>query len=117
MEITKDELGILLHTLGLTDKFQKESYRNYFVSPAGRHTQLKIDKLVSYGLMKQVSFCRIDVMVFVVTEDGKKYVAAHREKPTLGQRRYHNYLELIDVFPCLTFKEFLTHPDFIEDRK
>jgi hypothetical protein len=104
----------MLHTLGLTDPYQQESYRNFFTA-GPKHTDIPaILKLIDNGLMKEVkspSFLREGDQTFVVTEKGILTTREQRPKPpklTRGQRRYRNFLSLSDVCPELTFYEFLT---------
>jgi hypothetical protein len=122
MEITKNELNIMLHTLGLTDPCQEESYRNFFTA-GPKHTDTPaILKLIDKGLMKEVkspSFLREGDQTFVVTEKGILIAREQRPRPpklTRGQRRYRNYLDWTDIDMDLTFHKFLTHPFYAEYR-
>ncbi len=117
--VSKEQLEIMLHTLGLNDPYRKESYRNYFVASSGHSDLPAILWLVSLGMMVEKhapGFLENGDRVFHVTDKGKEYCRINRERPSLAKRRYHMYLEVSDLDPDLTFKEFLTSPYYADAR-
>jgi hypothetical protein len=108
------ELGLLLHTLGLTDPFIDEGYRNNFVAGTGHADMPTITRLVERGLMVEVEMphylARGD-RLFMATDIGKASAQASRPRPTRARRRYRRYLEARDAYPDLTFLEWLKMPD------
>ncbi len=94
--MTKGHLHILQHSIGVDRFGQGSQYRNHFVA-AGENIAL-CDELVSHGLMAKGRTCALtgEMPVYYVTEEGKKYVAEHSEKPpklSRSQLRYRKYLK------------------------
>lgn len=120
--VTTAGLGILLHTLGLTDPMTKEPYRNYFVAGPGHDDLPTIKMLCWAGFMKEhtssggLPFCDKDDRLFLVTDIGISVAQKHRPKISRGQRRYRRFLSVADAWPDLTFREFLISPDFAQYR-
>jgi hypothetical protein len=120
MNPTKAHLEIMLHSLGISDPYQKESYRNYFVAGPGHYDLPLIMDLIGAEMMEErraPGFLEGGDRVFGVTDKGKLYCNINREKPSKAKRTYRMYLECSDCNPDLTFREFLTDPYFKEARE
>jgi hypothetical protein len=73
---TKYQRSLLEHSLGGKDP--KKWYRNHFVASPGHTDLTDLRELEKAGLMKQIeapAFCDADSMLFVVTDDGKKFLS------------------------------------------
>lgn len=104
-------LDILQHALG-TDKFGRGTmYRDYFVAGPGHSDFDTCCDAVASGLMNRHANSHvIGGNVFIVTAAGRTYVKDHSPKVDARQRRkdrYSRYLDISDVMPDLTFREFL----------
>jgi hypothetical protein len=58
--------------------------------------------------------------VFYVTPAGIDFVATNSPKPpkvSRNRRRYAAFMDLTDCCPDLTFKQFLTDPNFADARR
>ena len=107
-----DMLHILQHALGV-DKFGRgDQYRRHFVTGEGSLDHPTCMEAVAQGLMTRHSGNALtgEMDLFLVTDKGRAFVAARSPKPDRKQRardRYSRYLDLADVFPDLTFRQFL----------
>lgn len=113
------ELAILLHTLGLSDPYRRDSYRNHYCASAQSPDLPTFQTLCDRGLMEErhpPAFVGSDYRLFAATAAGKAAALRERQRPTSAQRRYHRYLEIQDCWQDLSFKEFLTSPRFREER-
>ena len=112
------ELEILLHTLGLDYNKSIEPYRNHFVAGPGHSDMPIILRLIERGFMEEIlkpGFLPEGDKVFAVTAAGIVHALKnrpHTPRRTRAQRRYDAFVEIADVYPDLTFREFLTHPKF-----
>ena len=106
--LTKDEVAIILHTLGLADRGLK-SYRNYFVAGPGHHDMPTLESLVSKGAMfnrDRPGFLDKAAIVFYVSPEwvdkaeayARQRHAAEDAKLTRSQKRYRRYIESDGVF-------------------
>ena len=106
--LTKEQLHILQHALGLDEYGQGKPYRNFFC--AGGADEDTCKALVDAGLMKQHQ--RTEVYPYYncsVTDAGKLAVQEQSPKPpklTRSQQRYRHYLDWADAHDG-TFKEYL----------
>lgn len=108
--MTKEELHILQHSLGVDQYGQGTNYRNHFVAGAGGPDDVRCRILVSHGYM---SLGRKDDLsggeqTYHVTPAG--IVAMHREsakppKLSRGQQRYRDWIDRTSEFE--TFGEYL----------
>lgn len=107
-----DILHILQHSLGV-DKFGRgKMYRNHFVTGEGSIDHPVCIEAVECGLMTRHAGNALtgEMDLFVVTDAGRAYVLARSPKPDRKQKakdRYSRFLDLSDVIPDLTFKDFL----------
>ncbi len=116
IEPTREQMHILLHSLGLTCK--DESYRNHYATD---DDDPEIAPMVAAGWMFRGRMIPGGLRCFHVSEEGKALALAHRAatrpKLTRGQRRYRRWLGIADSYSSYTFKDFLTMPAFSEERK
>jgi hypothetical protein len=105
-QITPYQVGLLQHTLGLSER-RRESHRNFFIAGEGHHDQAGLTALVAAGLMKQA---RAPEMfgggdLFTATDSGKEIAIAALPEP-VKPTRYQEYLNA-DGCGGDTFGEFL----------
>jgi len=109
----KDEqLRILRHMLGLTDLYKAipEPYRNYYCANPGNEI---LHELQTLGMVKLYNICD-NYEWFTATDLGKSKAIESfwkLQKPKKA-RRYVCFLRIRDIYNQLTFKEFLTLPEF-----
>lgn len=114
MDNIKQKIDILAHTLG-------NGERNYFVADQGHSDMPTLLQLESDGFMGRMatpSFLPNNDLVFYVTRAGKIWLEENRPKPpriTRDQKRYIRFLHLHDVWPDLTFKEFVNSPELYDN--
>lgn len=114
--VTDSEARLLHHTLGVSDAYNPERapYRNHFVAGPG-HPDLKdLENLVAMGHMVcyKHPLTNGDELVFSATDTGKAVAIRTRPRAPKNKLRYHRFLSLKDAIPDLTFKKFLTDPQF-----
>lgn len=105
-------LHILQHACGLDQFGRGTFYRNHFVTGEGSLDHPTCMDAVRSGLMNRQMGGRLTGGddVFFVTDKGKQFIRDHSPPVTPAQRnkdRYSRYLDLSDVMPDLTFKDFL----------
>lgn len=111
-QIATGLLHILQHSLGV-DKFGRgDQYRNHFVTGEGSIDHPLCMMAVEQGLMTRHAGNALtgEMDLFLVTDAGRVFVARHSPKPDRKQRakdRYSRFLDLSDVMPDLTFRQFL----------
>lgn len=114
MKTTDEEMQILRHSLGLAyDGSGQAMYRDYYCDNVPCSAEM--DSLVEKGLM--VRGRKINdgqSQYFHVTEAGKKLAYQPAKKLPKAKRVYRAFLDL-DM--GISFREFITHPDFAEYRK
>lgn len=111
-ESEASRLQILQHSLGLDQFGRGNMYRNRFITGEGSIDYPHCMALVERGLMERRGFSALTGgdWFFEVTEAGKTFVLEHSPKLTAKQRlrdRYNRWLDLSDVMPDLTFRDFL----------
>ena len=119
VEITKKQLNIMRHALGIDDagipKNNRDYFRNRFFTDLNTEDGKECQHLVEIGMMEGTGplFLAAGMHMFMVSEQGRKYVdenAPTPEKLTRSQKRYKRFLELDTG---LTFKEFLMRKESI----
>ena len=114
------DLRLLHHTLGISDPYQpeREPYRNYFVASDGHSDMPGLNRLVAAGMMKsrEHPLCGKGSLVFYATDIGKAVAIKTRPKVSRNKLRYRRFLSLSDCCPDLTFRQFLTDPEFRDYR-
>ena len=105
-------LQILQHSHGL-DKFGRGTfYRNHFVTGEASVDHPLCMEAVRLGLMVRHAGNALtsEMDAFTVTDQGRAYIAAQSPKVDRKQRnrdRYNRFLDVRDVMPDLTFRDFL----------
>ncbi len=118
MHLTNDKLDTLRHMLGINtpnDRIPKP-FRNYAaVNPGDK----EFAELELIGAVERYTASLGEYTYFRCTEAGK--LAAMRSHRTIRkgtpQRRYSVYLDICDSYQDLTFKDFITNPEFKEARE
>lgn len=105
-------LHVLQHSLGVDEFGRGDQYRNRFVTGEGSTDHPTCLEAVDRGLMDRHAGNTLtgDMDLFVVTDQGRNFVAQHSPRPDRKQKardRYSRFLDLSDVMPDLTFQSFL----------
>jgi hypothetical protein len=117
MELSNEQLHTLRHMLGINtpdDKIPK-SYRNYAAVTPGDPEYIELAKIGAvemYMALHRYNYYRC-------TEAGKlAAMRSHRDiRKSKAARAYMKFLDVRDAYPDLTFKEFITSPEFARARK
>lgn len=114
MDLNEKQLHTLRHMLGINtpdDRIPKP-YRNYAAVSPGDTEFMELDRLGA--VEKYRAKGGSEYHWYQCTAEGRlEAIKSHRDiRKTRAQRRYSAYLDMTDVYPGLTFKDFLTHPDF-----
>lgn len=118
MKLTSDQLHTLRHMLGINTPSQKipRPYRNYAAVNPGDTTFKALEATGAVEKYDGPSWSEYDY--FRCTDAGK--LAAMRSHRTIrwsrSKRRYSAFLDVGESFQELTFKQFLTDPQFKETR-
>lgn len=112
-----DQLKTLRHMLGLThpERGQQVPYRNYYCANPG---DVRLAELEQLGVVRKYAE-RDGYWWYCTTEAGKRAAmksALGRRLPK-AKRIYRTFLHLLDCCPDLTFREFLTNPEFSQARR
>lgn len=105
MTLTKEQLHILQHSLGVDEFGQGKMYRNHFCAGGGDETICR--ELVTMGLMTTFERSYLPYYNCKVTDAGKAAMLEQSPKPpklTRSQQRYRRYLKADTGF---SFREFL----------
>ena len=103
----------LHHMLGIGEpsRCNDPPYRNYFAaSPKSDPNMTLLEQLVEDGLA--VIYRRNAYIWFTATEKGQELALRTRPRYSKKKLRYLAFLRCRDAFPDLTFREFLTNPEF-----
>lgn len=117
--LTTEQVDILQHMLGLTDPASPNpnEYRDYYCASPGDPQLRELERL---GMVRMYSD-HGEYEWFTTTDAGKSVARARymrdMQTKTKKQRVYLSWLRLSDVCPDLTFREFLTRPEFSERRR
>lgn len=116
MKPSSEQLRILRHMLGIErpDLKVPHPYRDYYCANKGDAAlqQMAADGLVEcYAIDQHYDWYR-------TTATGREAAIASHERIRLPKpkRVYSKFLDINDTMPDLTFKEFLTSPEFAEIR-
>jgi hypothetical protein len=120
MEPTIEQLHTLRHMLGINDPSKRvpKPYRNYAAVNPGDAEFLAME---AAGLVELYTAADPSTSYhwYRCTEAGR--LAAMRSfrdiRYSAAKRRYSAFLNVSDAVPDLTFKQFLTLPDFAEARR
>ena len=119
MNLSSKQLHTLRHMLGINtpDDRVPKPYRNYAaVSPGDKEfVELERQGAVEEYRVRGGS----EYSWYQCTKEGRcTAMESHKSiRKTKAQRRYSMYLVMTDIYPELTFKDFLTHPDFSTARR
>lgn len=107
--ITREQLQILQHSLGVDQHGRGPQYRNYYVASEGRHSWAELLELTAAGLMTRHpgSVLTGGADCFLVTDDGKRCVATQSPPPPKLTRSQQRYEDFLDADCGLTFGEWL----------
>lgn len=105
-------LQVLQHSLGVDQFGRGNMYRRHFVTGEGSLDHPTCLEAVTLGLMVRHPGNALtgEMDLFLVTEAGREFVRTRSPKPDRRQRnkdRYSRFLDISDVYPDLTFGEFL----------
>lgn len=119
MELSPREEDTLRHMLGVNDPYKRDPkpYRNHYV--AGSEDVPRLERLASLGLVVKRPTRLTEDPLYVATEAGIQVALESQKsirKPKAA-RVYHTYLDISDLCSELTFKKFLTDPQFAEARR
>lgn len=114
---TNGQLETLRHMLGMTDFSRREpsEYRDYYCANKGDEHLMTLE---AEGLVR--CYRRDDAYHWYTTTDAGKDAAraSFRQLRYRKSRRvYLRYLSVNDAVPDLTFREFLTDPEFADIRR
>lgn len=115
--LTEKQLDTLRHMLGINDPWMPEPTpsRDYFCASSG---DPELAELARLGLVRLYSQ-RNNYDWYATTDAGKD--AAMRSHKTIrytkAQRVYGKFLDIRDCYSELTFKEFITSPEFADSRR
>lgn len=103
--MTKAQMHILRHSLGLDEEGRGEAYRNYYVCDPDPDCEA----LVSLGLMacQKSPDWICGRLTYIVTEAGKRAATEGVKPLSKSKLRYLEFLRVSDCCPDLTFKQFL----------
>lgn len=114
---TEAQLDILRHMLGINDLGGPVTpWRNYYAAPEGDEAA-ELLELLAAGL---VAFAgnRFGSAIYVATAEGERLAveSARARRPSRAKRRYLAWLEVTNICHDLTFRAFLTDPQWAEVR-
>lgn len=115
-----EDLRILRHMLGIDDARKRDAkpYRNHYCANAG---DPNLVSLVQRGLvvLSRPPSKAIPYETYVATEDGIAIATSSARRRAWPRKRrvYDRYLDVKDVCPDLSFREFLTSAEFAETRR
>lgn len=117
MNLRDDQLQTLRHMLGIDEPWDRDPkpYRDYFCANPGDKEMaelLEAGAVVLYSREGRYEWFRC-------TDDGRAAaVASHRKiRYSKSKRVYGKFLEISDCYSDLTFKQFLTDPEFSDVRR
>ena len=118
MDLTNDQLYTLRHMLGINTPCDPEPnpWRNYAAVNPGDPKYIELERV---GAIKRYyPPTSTDYHWYLCTNAGKLAATQSHKKirKSKGKRRYAAFLNISDVYPDLTFREFLTAPEFAEVR-
>lgn len=115
--LTANQLQTLRHMLGIDDPYAKtpQPYRDYYCANRGDENLHELARIGAVRLYSQ----RDGYDWYCCTDVGRAAaMASHKTiRKSKGSRLYSKFLDVRDCFPDLTFRQFLTEPDFKETRQ
>lgn len=117
LALTACQLDTLRHMLGINtpDDREPKPYRDYYCA---NRDDPKLKALAELGAVRLYSQ-RDSYDWYCCTPAGRAAaIRSHRTiRRTKAQRLYSKFLDVKDCCPDLTFKQFLTEPDFADTRR
>lgn len=117
MSFTAEQLDTLRHMLGINtpDDRVPKPYRNYYCA---NRDDPELRLLADLGAVRLYSQ-HGNYDWYCCTDEGRAAaMRSHRTiRRTKAQRIYSKFLDVRDCCPDVTFKQFLTEPDFAETRR
>ena len=117
IELTEKQLHTLRHMLGINKPADRvpKPYRNYAAVAPGNEEYVELARL---GVVELYECSNKDYDYYQCTDQGKLLaMRSHRNiRYTRGKRRYRVFLDIRDAFQDLSFREFLTDPEFAQAR-
>lgn len=116
MNLSDEQLRILRHMLGIDkpDEAAPEPYRDYYCACRG---DANLEALASLGAVRL--YRRSDRYDWYCTTGAGRAaaIASHRKiRHRKPKRMYARYLDIADAHTGLSFREFLTSPEYAEAR-
>jgi hypothetical protein len=116
MNLTDEHLRLLRHMLGINKPEVRSPtpYRDYYCANRG---DPDLQALADLGAVRRYRQCD-DYDWYTTTEAGRAAAIASHRRIRLPKRKrvYAVYLDIRDVRPDLSFREFLTSPDYASAR-
>ena len=121
-ELTPDHLRTLRHMLGINDgrRSKPVPYRNYYAANADDPTMLELQRVGAvWRRVKAGDIWGDNLDIWHATDPAVEAAIASFAtiRVSRGRRMYHEYLRLSDVYADLTFRDFLTNPEFESIRR
>jgi hypothetical protein len=104
MKLTKEQLGVLQHALGVDQYGQGEMYRNHYV---GEDRECYALVEMGYMVERRASELTGGDPLFHVTESGRQAVRETSPKPPKLTRSQLRYREYLGADSGLSFREWL----------
>lgn len=118
-DLTEDDLHVLRHMLGINDaRKPPRPYRNHYCANAGDDQLERLERLGMVRVARRPNSW-LDFVTYAATEEGRAAAmrsATERLVPK-KKRVYLLFLDVRDTCPDLSFREFLTSPDFADVRR
>lgn len=117
--LTEEDLHVLRHMLGIDDaRKPPRPYRDHYCTwPADE----RLTRLEALGLVRiaRDPDLTIPYVTYSTTEAGRAAAMESAERRLIPKRKriYSRFLDVRDACPDLTFREFLTSPDYAEARR
>lgn len=115
--LTEKQLDTLRHMLGINTPSDREPkpYRNHYAANPGDAEMLELTALG----MVEFAGIRYELHYYQCTDAGRAVaMRSHRTiRLTKAKRIYRKFLDVSDCCPDLTFKEFITSPEFADSRR
>ena len=121
MNLTKNQLHTLRHMLGINtpNDRQPKPYRNYAAVPPGDKEFAELENLGAVSCYRRAGSLGSRYDFFQCTDAGRAAaMKSHRTiRKSRPKRMYAKFLDISDCCADLTFREFLTSPEFAETRR
>jgi hypothetical protein len=119
--LSEVQLHTLRHMLGINtpNDCVPRPHRNYAAANRGDTEYLELERLGMVERYRSASSLWGDYDFYRCTDAGRQAaIASHRcIRQPRAARVYAKYLDVADALPDLTFREFLTSPEFAESRR